>query len=170
MLFSITGGPDLSLFEVEEAAGIIKETADPEANIIFGTVIDERMGDEVSITVIATGFDASRKIHRAGRRRATADADARVSRDYLRDLQDERAAAVPVMAEASSNGAANAAAGAGRRRGPGAPRCPPRRGCRPPAIAQRQPPGGRSQPAAPRGVPEVEDLDIPAFLRRNRDH
>ena len=65
MLFSITGGPGLSLFEVEEAAGIIKETADPEANIIFGTVIDERMGEDVSITVIATGFDSSRKIHRS---------------------------------------------------------------------------------------------------------
>ena len=61
VLFSISGGPGLSLFEVEEAAGIIRETADPESNIIFGTVIDERMGDDVSITVIATGFDASRK-------------------------------------------------------------------------------------------------------------
>ena len=61
MLFNITGGSNLSLFEVDEAAEIIKETADPEANIIFGTVIDERMGDEVSITVIATGFDSSRK-------------------------------------------------------------------------------------------------------------
>ena len=49
--------PRPGLFEVDEAAEIIKETADPEANIIFGTVIDERMGDDVSITVIATGFD-----------------------------------------------------------------------------------------------------------------
>src|SRR5262245_3840144 len=61
VLFSISGGPALSLSEVEDAAAIIKETADPEANIIFGTVIDERMGEEISITVIATGFDASRK-------------------------------------------------------------------------------------------------------------
>ena len=57
----MTGGPGLGLFEVNEAAEIIKETADPEANIIFGTVIDERMGDDVMITVIATGFDTGRK-------------------------------------------------------------------------------------------------------------
>ena len=61
VLFNITGGPNLGLFEVDEAAQIIKETADPEANIIFGTVIDERMGDEITITVIATGFDNNRK-------------------------------------------------------------------------------------------------------------
>src|SRR6187455_238754 len=61
VLFNVTGGPTLSLFEVDEAAEIIRATADPEANIIFGTVIDERMGDEIAITVIATGFDASRK-------------------------------------------------------------------------------------------------------------
>ena len=61
VLFNITGGTSLSLFEVDEAAEIIRATADPEANIIFGTVIDERMGDEIAITVIATGFDSSRK-------------------------------------------------------------------------------------------------------------
>src|SRR6187399_2679110 len=61
VLFNVTGGPTLSLFEVDEAAEIIKQTADPEANIIFGTVIDERMEDDISITVIATGFDSSRK-------------------------------------------------------------------------------------------------------------
>ncbi|HHN93201.1 MAG TPA: cell division protein FtsZ, partial [Anaerolineae bacterium] len=57
ILFNITGGPDLSLFEVNEAASIIKQTAHPNVNLIFGAVIDERMGDEIRITVIATGFD-----------------------------------------------------------------------------------------------------------------
>src|SRR3979411_3345035 len=57
VLFTITGGPDLALFEVNEAAEIIHSAADPEANIIFGSVIDERMGGEVKISVIATGFD-----------------------------------------------------------------------------------------------------------------
>ena len=113
VLFSITGGPALTLSEVEDAAAVIKETADPEANIIFGTIIDDRMGDEVSITVIATGFDASRKIHRPSVSGPTAvDTTTRSSRDYIRDLHDERAAAVPVMAEVSSNGAASAAAAA----------------------------------------------------------
>ena len=60
ILFNITGGPDLSLFEVNEAAAIIKESAHPEVNLIFGAQIDENMGDEVRITVIATGFEQSR--------------------------------------------------------------------------------------------------------------
>ncbi len=61
ILFNVTGGSDLGLFEVNEAAEVIKEAADPEANIIFGTVIDDRMRDEVKVTVIATGFDGTRK-------------------------------------------------------------------------------------------------------------
>jgi len=56
VLINITGGPDLSLHEVNEAASLIQEEADEDANIIFGAVIDESMGDEVRITVIATGF------------------------------------------------------------------------------------------------------------------
>ena len=56
VLINITGGPTLSLHEVNEAATLIQEEADDEANIIFGAVIDETMGDEVRITVIATGF------------------------------------------------------------------------------------------------------------------
>src|SRR5436309_5228130 len=56
VLINITGGPDLTLHEVNEAATLIQEEADEEANIIFGAVIDESMGDEVRITVIATGF------------------------------------------------------------------------------------------------------------------
>jgi cell division protein FtsZ len=61
ILFNVTGGSDLGLFEVNEAAEVIKEAADPEANIIFGTVIDDRMRDEVKVTVIATGFDATKR-------------------------------------------------------------------------------------------------------------
>ncbi len=64
VLFTITGGPDLTLFEVNEAAEIIHAAADPEANIIFGAVIDERMGGEVKISVIATAFEAARAIRR----------------------------------------------------------------------------------------------------------
>ena len=60
ILFNITGGPDLTLFEVNEAAAIIKESAHPEVNMIFGAQIDESMGDEIRITVIATGFEQSR--------------------------------------------------------------------------------------------------------------
>jgi cell division protein FtsZ len=57
ILFNVTGGPELTLFEVNQAAAIIKETAHPDVNLIFGAVIDPSMNDEVRITVIATGFE-----------------------------------------------------------------------------------------------------------------
>lgn len=58
ILFNITGGPDLGMYEIDEAAKAITEAADPDANIIFGAIIDEAMQGEVKITVIATGFDS----------------------------------------------------------------------------------------------------------------
>ena len=57
VLLSIQGGSDLGMFEVTEAARLVQEAAHPEANIIFGTVIDDTLGDEVRVTVIAAGFD-----------------------------------------------------------------------------------------------------------------
>lgn len=60
ILFNITGGPDVSMFEVDEAAKIISSAADSDANIIFGASIDEEMVDQVKITVIATGFSEDR--------------------------------------------------------------------------------------------------------------
>jgi cell division protein FtsZ len=57
ILFNVTGGPDLGLFEINQAASIIRETAHPDVNLIFGAVIDENMDDEIRITVIATGFE-----------------------------------------------------------------------------------------------------------------
>jgi cell division protein FtsZ len=58
ILFNVTGGPDMSLYEVNEAAEIIRRTADPEANIIFGAVVDPELKETIRITVIATGFDS----------------------------------------------------------------------------------------------------------------
>ncbi len=57
ILFNVTGGPGLTLFEVNQAAAIIKETAHPDVNLIFGAVIDPKIDEEIRITVIATGFD-----------------------------------------------------------------------------------------------------------------
>lgn len=72
ILFNVTGGPNLSLFEVNQAAAIIKETAHPEVNLIFGAVIDPSMDEKFRITVIATGFETTgmpRNImERSGRR------------------------------------------------------------------------------------------------------
>uniref|UniRef100_UPI00345DE214 cell division protein FtsZ n=1 Tax=Nocardioides sp. TaxID=35761 RepID=UPI00345DE214 len=57
VLLSIQGGSNLGIFEINDAAQLVKEAAHPEANIIFGTVIDDTLGDEVRVTVIAAGFD-----------------------------------------------------------------------------------------------------------------
>jgi cell division protein FtsZ len=74
ILLNITGGRDLGLFEVNEAAEIVQGAADPNANIIFGAVLDEHQGDEVRVTVIATGFDHGRARPRAAREETSARA------------------------------------------------------------------------------------------------
>jgi cell division protein FtsZ len=95
ILFNITGSSSLSLYEVTEAAEEIRAAADPEANIIFGTSFNERLGDEVMITVIATGFDGGKKRH-VNRHEATAVMDSEViarpsrERDFLEELQRQR--------------------------------------------------------------------------------
>lgn len=60
ILLNITGGPDMTLYEINEASSLIQSEAHEDANIIFGTVVDENMGDEIRITVIATGFEAEK--------------------------------------------------------------------------------------------------------------
>jgi cell division protein FtsZ len=148
VLFNVTGGPSLGLYEVDEAAEIIRGTADPEANIIFGTVIDERMGDEIAITVIATGFDAARKREPA---RTQAQVPVEVAsglrvareREAAREAEfDERTPTAIPVAGGDSYGLP-AAAGAQARSNP--------------QFETRRGPQN-----------ELEDLDIPAFLRRNR--
>ena len=95
ILFNITGSSNLSLYEVTEAAEEIRAAADPEANIIFGTSFNERLGDEVMITVIATGFDGGRK-RQSAHREATGVMDSATSgrapreRDFLDELQRQR--------------------------------------------------------------------------------
>lgn len=63
VLFNVTGGPSLGMYEIDEAAKAITKSIDPEARVKFGAVIDEEMGDEIRITVIATGFDESSHKH-----------------------------------------------------------------------------------------------------------
>ena len=149
VLFNITGGPSLGLYEVDEAAEIIKQTADPEANIICGTVLDERMGDEVAITVIATGFDASRK-REIARSQTSAPVEVasalRMARDREQFGSDRTPTAIPVNPMPSMNGSQ-----AGEELQP---------------AATVQPRSGQEIRRGPQQ--EVEDLDIPAFLRRHR--
>lgn len=153
ILFSISGSPALGLFEVEEAAAIIRETADPEANIIFGTVIDERAGDEVAITVIATGFDLARR--RAEPRPAIPGfADPTFVREPAVSVGRLPASQPPVSAPAA---APAPVAGSWDPE----PEPEPETELYPPVAAPvPEPPVRRS------GTTE-EDLDIPAFLRRN---
>ncbi len=108
ILLNITGGKDLGLFEVNDAAEIIQSEADPNANIIFGAVIDESMSDDVRVTVIGTGFD-----HRVGglrsstRRDIARDGASRQGPSHLRspalDARDlrrgHRRPAVPALAQ-----------------------------------------------------------------------
>ena len=158
ILFNVTGGSDLGLFEVNEAAEVIKEAADAEANIIFGTVIDDRMRDEVKVTVIATGFDPAKKSKAPNR--FTADAAGGVetalddrSREILAEIErdrEQRANLEDQMGEESPFAR------------------PSEREATEIRPAERQP-----LPVRPAGLERPSygetDLDIPSFLRRKND-
>jgi len=94
VLLNITGASSLGLFEINEAAEIVQAAADPNANIIFGSVIDESLGDEVRVTVIATGFDHGRARPRQAREETRdsarrRDRSPRVERESLEIRDDE---------------------------------------------------------------------------------
>ena len=146
ILFNITGSSDLSLHEVTEAAEEIRAAADPEANIIFGTSFNDRLGDEVMITVVATGFDGRR---RAETRRETTTyqtdtTGSRGSRDYLEELERQR----------SSNGGDE-----GLRRDDQAAAT---------IVAPRVERTVAPQIPVRRPAYNADDLEIPSFLRRNK--
>ena len=72
VLLSIQGGSNLGIFEINDAARLVQEAVHPEANIIFGAVIDDTLGDEVRVTVIAAGFDGGEPVVKKDDRRANA--------------------------------------------------------------------------------------------------
>lgn len=84
VLFNVMGGPNMTLFEVNQAAAIIRETAHPDVNMIFGAVIDPNMGDEVRITVIATGFERTSMPRRALERQPHTEVRRSDSLSYMR--------------------------------------------------------------------------------------
>ena len=84
VLFNVTGGSNMTLFEVNQAAAIIRETSHPDVNMIFGAVIDPNMGDDIRITVIATGFDRSSMPRRALERQPRLDVRRSESAVYMR--------------------------------------------------------------------------------------
>ncbi len=139
ILFNVSGSANLGLFEVTEAAEEIRSAADPEANIIFGTSFDERLGDEVAITVIATGFDQVRRQTRP----ATAPAGAAAADQAAAGRPDGARALLPRRAGAP----ADDRRGRGGRRQPRRPPRPPRprpRSSRPSAARRGRRSGGRT--------------------------
>ena len=146
ILFNVTGSSNLSLFEVTEAAEEIRAAADPEANIIFGTSFNDRLGDEVQITVIATGFDNRRQAGaRSAQAASSADTGARPPRDFLEELERQRSQLTDV----------------------GVPDAPA-------ARMDETLPDGRAARSVGEPVPmkkpayDADDLEIPSFLRRGR--
>ena len=91
ILLNITGGHDLGLFEVNEAAEIVQSAADQNSNIIFGAVIDDSMGDEVRVTVIATGFD-----HRYSRPSQARETTRRARRDRDVTMDDDQRSSLEI--------------------------------------------------------------------------
>jgi hypothetical protein len=160
ILFNITGSANLSLSEVWEAAEEIRAVADPEANIIFGTGFDERLGDEVMITVIATGFDASRKPLMQRRETGTQTPVAvRSSRTDGIDFQSE----LEIQRSHSSDLASSAGRSAVLYGSNGLPDRQPV-----PVPVQQSPlhrPMPDRQTPPPRHSYDAEDLDFPSFLR-----
>jgi cell division protein FtsZ len=158
VLLSVQGGSDLGLFEINEAARLVQEAAHPDANIIFGAVIDDSLGDEVRVTVIAAGFDGGAPIQRS----------------------DERALG---QVQAGGGGRGSQAGSAGGTRPPAAAAAPQAASTTPAPQAQREDaevgredpePAPAAAPAAsertstpPRTVTyqEAEDLDVPDFLK-----
>ncbi len=158
ILVNVTGGPSLTLYEVNAAIALITDAAHEEANIIFGYVVDEEMGDEVSITVIATGFEQSK-----GRSEPVLEASS------------ERPVRAPVAAQQRSD--ADVPAYIRRNWQQSAERKAERVSDEPRAVISMLPPvedePPRHAPTQPDGVySEIlddEEYDIPAFLRRNAE-
>jgi cell division protein FtsZ len=155
ILFSITGGTDLTLFEVNEAAAIIKDSAHPECNLIFGAHIDESLGDEVHITVIATGFEQSRveKAHRQS--------------ELERQLQRNNRPQPPAQAQPPQRPQQSQAADAR----PTQNTTPATGNNNPTESAQRPEPPPAQPPREQDDVRTYENIDsnntdLPAFLRR----
>ena len=145
VLFNVTGGPNMTLFEVNQAAAIIRETSHPDVNMIFGAVIDPNMGDEIRITVIATGFERAGIPRRIVERPATTAArpESNTSRPIGVQLQRPAEMAVSVSNAASQSASSSSV-----------------------QLPVQQP--SAPQPDFKPQTTYQEDLDIPTFLRNRR--
>jgi cell division protein FtsZ len=153
VLLSIAGGSDLGLFEINEAASLVQESAHPDANIIFGTVIDDSLGDEVRVTVIAAGFDSGMPSHK------------RLDPTPVAARTVARAQAGQVGQAAGSAAAGSTAAGSSPTRS--YPKATPVR--QTPADPTWQPATGARKPSRAVPVTDFDDddeVDVPPFMKR----
>jgi cell division protein FtsZ len=170
VLLNISGGSDLGLFEINAAAELVSEAAHPEANIIFGAVIDDALGDEVRVTVIAAGFEAppdrpkkgyagvGRRAPVAAGNGAPGAAGNGAPEPRVVDLREE-------PARTGAPAAAPAGARTGEARPPrqaGAPQAP---AGAPPASRPTSRPSGEPPRTEPRRPVVFDDLDVPDFLK-----
>ena len=171
VLLSFQGGSDLGLFEINEAARLVQEAAHPEANIIFGTVIDDALGDEVRVTVIAAGFDNGaphtpprRPGPRPGQRPGAGPAAGRSRRPARRPPQPAPThlrRARRSRAGRPARGGRERCAEQGEQRADGAQPVQPYASTRPLDL-DREP----ARRGAPRAVAfDDDDLDVPDFLK-----
>ncbi|MBB3664383.1 MULTISPECIES: cell division protein FtsZ [Prauserella salsuginis group] len=188
-LLSIAGGSDLGLFEINEAASLVQESAHPEANIIFGTIIDDSLGDEVRVTVIAAGFDAGTPTHKKldpgtlTANGSTMTVEAGEAGGAAAESGGPAAPAAPAQPAAgkpgeqspSASAGATPANGAASAHANGAGSAPPSGGAQPvpsgqqgrpapqPSAPQGQAPQGQApQGAAPQGQPQPGSAQQPA--------
>ncbi len=152
VLLSVSGGSDLGLFEINEAAQLVAESAHTEANIIFGAVIDDALGDEVRVTVIAAGFDggAPRKAVPQPVRRAEPAQEPVATRTDPTGTSFERSSD-PAPATEGDRPAEREPAYAARRSGE--------------SIDLHGEPAHAARPARTIVFDDADDLDIPEFLR-----
>ena len=150
ILINITGSSSLKLAEVNEASTIIQSAAHEDANIIFGAVLDEKMKDEVKITVIATGFKTDQPQRKE---RAVSAAQAAIS--SARTLSAYQVPSAPPVAPLVS-----------KPNGNGTHMATPTR----PAAPMRERPTLEAVKEAVKGTVEQDDLDVPAFIRKRGDH
>jgi cell division protein FtsZ len=179
VLLAIAGGSDLGLFEINESATLVQESAHPDANIIFGTVIDDSLGDEVRVTVIAAGFDGGAPTHKkldpeaVGSRSAQPDAVPRPGPAHAQpESGGEARTGVPVT-PVSGSAAESRPAGAGggqldagvQGRSTGAHDGLPRPT---PSGGDEAPDGSgvlASEGSSAWEEPEDDEVDVPPFMR-----
>ncbi|MEU5210714.1 cell division protein FtsZ [Streptomyces sp. NPDC020742] len=155
VLLSISGGSDLGLFEINEAAQLVSEAAHPEANIIFGAVIDDALGDEVRVTVIAAGFDG-------GQPPARRDAQSTLSAPKREEPAPapSRPVAPPEPRTSSSFGGLGSVPARDEEPAPAEPSSALGEVPAPPASTPQVPPARPSYSDA-----AAEELDVPDFLK-----